>query len=216
MGNPIKSTLHTRLDTARGNAAASSRARLRSAADRPGAITAASDVRVLTERDSLHGDRCSIHEYCAGRMRVRSRLNRATEGKWSNPRFPATHERQRSPRFRKNKRPILFLPNRRTTPGIPTGETVVDVEGTEYAATFVKIAVNVLRRPGNPRNELATVLRQWFGPDAGLPGTNFHVVFRSTTSQRDDESLPVVRHLERVIMLVAASSTNRRALKQKS
>ena len=81
-----------------------------------------------------------------------------------------------------NKRPILFLPDRRTTPGIPTGETSVNAEGTEYAAIFAKIAVNVLRRPGNPRNELATVLRQWFGPDAGLPGTNFHVVFRSTAT----------------------------------
>ena len=74
------------------------------------------------------------------------------------------------------------MPKRHTAPGIPTGETVVDVEGTEYVAIFAKIAINVLRRPGNPRNELGTVLKQWFGPDAGLPGTNFRVVFRSTAS----------------------------------
>ena len=85
----------------------------------------------------------------------------------------------------------MLLPNRKKTPGIPTGETLVDVEGTEYAAIFVKIAVNVLRRRGNPRNELPTVLRKWFGPDAGLPGTNFRVVFRPTTRawtlERQDE-----------------------------
>ena len=90
-----------------------------------------------------------------------------------------------------NQKPILFLPNRKKTPGIPTGETLVDVEGTEYEAIFVKIAVNVLRRRGNPRNELPTVLRKWFGPDAGLPGTNFRVLFRSTargwTLDRQDE-----------------------------
>ncbi len=43
-----------------------------------------------------------------------------------------------------------------------------------------KVAVNVLRHPGNPRNELQDVLRRWFGPDAGLPGTNFQVAFRPT------------------------------------
>ncbi len=79
-----------------------------------------------------------------------------------------------------NQKPILFLPNRKNEPDIPTGETRVDVEGTEYEAVFVKIAVNVLRRPGNPKNELTAVLRHWFGPDAGLPGTNFHVIFRWT------------------------------------
>ena len=71
-------------------------------------------------------------------------------------------------------------------------EAVVDVEGTEYVAIFAKIAVNVLRRPGNPRNELGTVLKQWFGPDAGLPGTNFRVVFRST--QADGRSSSSISH----------------------
>ena len=82
-----------------------------------------------------------------------------------------------------NQRPILFLPDRRTNPGIPTGETPVIIEGKTYDATFAKVAVNVVRRPGDPRNELPTTLRGWFGPDAGLPGTNFHVVFRNTESR---------------------------------
>ena len=76
--------------------------------------------------------------------------------------------------------PIAKRRDRKTTPGIPTGETLVNVEGAQYEALFRKVAVNVLRHSGNPRNELRDVLRRWFGPDAGLPGTNFQVAFRPT------------------------------------
>jgi superfamily II DNA or RNA helicase/diadenosine tetraphosphate (Ap4A) HIT family hydrolase len=79
-----------------------------------------------------------------------------------------------------NERPILFLPDRATHPGIPEGWTEVQIDGEHYEANFVKVAVNVMRRPGKDRNELPTLLRGWFGPDAGLPGTNFQVVFRHT------------------------------------
>ena len=58
--------------------------------------------------------------------------------------------------------------------------TAIDIDGDRYEANFVKVAVNVIRRPGNPRNELPTILRRWFGADAGLPGTNFQVVFKRT------------------------------------
>ena len=34
------------------------------------------------------------------------------------------------------QRPIPFLPDRKTTPGIRTGDTLVDVEGTEYESLF--------------------------------------------------------------------------------
>jgi hypothetical protein len=61
---------------------------------------------------------------------------------------------------------------------MPEGWTPIDIEGERYEANFVKVAVNVIRRPGNPRNELPTILRRWFGADVGLPGTNFHVVFK--------------------------------------
>ena len=77
-----------------------------------------------------------------------------------------------------NGRPILFLPDRNSQRGIPTGEQPVTIDGKDYEATFAKIAVNVLREPGNPRNQLPTILRGWFGADAGLPGTNFHVRFK--------------------------------------
>lgn len=35
--------------------------------------------------------------------------------------------------------------------------------------------MNVIRAPGSERNELPGLLRTWFGPDAGLPGTSFQV-----------------------------------------
>jgi hypothetical protein len=46
----------------------------------------------------------------------------------------------------------------------------------------VKIACNVAgprgSNVGDPLpNELPTLLREWFGPDAGLPGTSFTVEF---------------------------------------
>ena len=37
--------------------------------------------------------------------------------------------------------------------------------------------MNVIRAPGSTRNELPGLLRSWFGPDAGRPGTSFHVRF---------------------------------------
>lgn len=74
-------------------------------------------------------------------------------------------------------RPILFLPDRGSHLFIPSGTTPVTIDGDAYEADFVKIAVNVVRRIGSDHNELPALLRAWFGPDAGLPGTNFSVVF---------------------------------------
>jgi hypothetical protein len=70
-----------------------------------------------------------------------------------------------------NGRPILFLPDRDRTAGVPTGWTRVRVDGETYEANFVKIAVNVMRRPGSSVNLLSSVLRAWFGESAGLAGT---------------------------------------------
>jgi hypothetical protein len=78
-------------------------------------------------------------------------------------------------------RPILRLPDRSNTPGIPDGWTDVRIDGVMYCANFVSIAVNVMRfDDGARKNVLHEVLRRWFGPDAGLPGTNFRVICRST------------------------------------
>ena len=57
------------------------------------------------------------------------------------------------------------------------GEVDVLVDGNAYVARFVKIAVNVVHRPGEASNELPGILRGWFGPQAGHPGTNHTVLF---------------------------------------
>jgi superfamily II DNA or RNA helicase/diadenosine tetraphosphate (Ap4A) HIT family hydrolase len=74
-------------------------------------------------------------------------------------------------------RPIIFL-DRNKYPYTPEGWTDVDIEGEEYSANFVTVAVNVIRRVGSDQNELPALMRRWFGPDVGLPGTNFSVAFR--------------------------------------
>jgi hypothetical protein len=75
------------------------------------------------------------------------------------------------------RRPILFLPDRHSHLFIPAGTTPVIIDGERYEADFAKVAVNVVRRAGSDRNELPALLRGWFGPDAGLPGTSFSAVF---------------------------------------
>lgn len=82
-----------------------------------------------------------------------------------------------------NGRPILFLPDRAQHQGLPEGWTPVTIDGDRYEADFVKVAVNVIRRPETDANELPRILRSWFGADAGLPGTAQRVVFESRDSE---------------------------------
>jgi superfamily II DNA or RNA helicase/HKD family nuclease/diadenosine tetraphosphate (Ap4A) HIT family hydrolase len=72
-------------------------------------------------------------------------------------------------------KPILFLPDRDQRPDIPKGWQTVLVDGKPHQANFVNVAVNVVREPGADVNVLAPILRGWFGADAGLPGTDYHV-----------------------------------------
>jgi superfamily II DNA or RNA helicase/HKD family nuclease/diadenosine tetraphosphate (Ap4A) HIT family hydrolase len=74
-------------------------------------------------------------------------------------------------------RPILFLPPRERTPGIPEGWVDVKVDGTPYQAKFAQVAVNVLHAPGSEENQLPSVLRAWYGEDAGQPGSAQMAVF---------------------------------------
>jgi len=76
--------------------------------------------------------------------------------------------------------PILRLPDRSATPDIPDGWTDVRIDGVPHRANFVRIALNVVRRGKVTTNVLPEVLRRWFGPDAGLPGTNYRVTCRAT------------------------------------
>ena len=67
-------------------------------------------------------------------------------------------------------RPILML-DRDRNPGLPEGETQFIADDVIYTGNFVKIALNVAHHAGQPGNVLGDLLRSWFGPDAGQPGT---------------------------------------------
>jgi len=78
-------------------------------------------------------------------------------------------------------KPFLKLPTVDEEPGRPDGPVLVRLpDGREWEFRFVKIACNVAGPRGSNvgdtlPNELPTLLREWFGPDAGLPGTSFEV-----------------------------------------
>jgi SOS-response transcriptional repressor LexA len=80
-------------------------------------------------------------------------------------------------------RPFLKLPTVDEEPGRPDGPVLVRLpDGREWEFRFVKIACNVAGPRGSNvgdtlPNGLPTLLREWFGPDAGLPGTSFEVEF---------------------------------------
>jgi SOS-response transcriptional repressor LexA len=80
-------------------------------------------------------------------------------------------------------KPFLKLPTVDDEPGRPDGPVLVRLpDGREWEFRFVKIACNVAGPCGSNMgdtlpNELPTLLREWFGPDAGLPGTSFEVEF---------------------------------------
>ncbi len=76
-----------------------------------------------------------------------------------------------------NGSPILKLPDRSRYEGVPEGELPVHVDGRRCVARFVKIAVNFLCAHDSESNELAEVLRTWFGDEAGRPGTSQFVAF---------------------------------------
>lgn len=52
------------------------------------------------------------------------------------------------------------------------------MNGLTVEANFVKVAINVVRIPGETKNALPGILGDWFGSDAGLPGTRQTVEFR--------------------------------------
>lgn len=78
-------------------------------------------------------------------------------------------------------RPMLFL-DRKKHPDLPEGESAFIADGEEYIGTFVSVALNTAHRPGEKGNALHALLRGWFGPSAGLPGTRHTVLLE----QRDD------------------------------
>jgi hypothetical protein len=75
-----------------------------------------------------------------------------------------------------NRRPILKLPDRARV-DVPEGDVKVLIEGDAWFAGFRKHYVNVLTPHGSDQNALPDLMRRWFGPYAGQPGTRFDVVF---------------------------------------
>jgi superfamily II DNA or RNA helicase/diadenosine tetraphosphate (Ap4A) HIT family hydrolase/HKD family nuclease len=71
---------------------------------------------------------------------------------------------------RAGERPILFLPSAAGALHLELGPAPVQVDGEAYEALIAKIAINIVRRPGEEINRLPEILRRWFGNDAGLPG----------------------------------------------
>ncbi len=77
-----------------------------------------------------------------------------------------------------NGRPILFVPDKTVCPGRAVGPTLVQLpNGSRWEFKFVKVACNVAAPEGEASNQLSDLLKNWFGPNAGLPGTGFVVRF---------------------------------------
>ena len=103
-----------------------------------------------------------------------------------------------------NKRdPILKLPARRDA--VPQGDTDVRLaDGSVWVFRFAKEFCNVARRPGSSTNELPDLLRRWFGPSAGQPGTAFQVAFRVSPdglwAEPDRGAAPVIELPRRAVI----------------
>ena len=78
-------------------------------------------------------------------------------------------------------RPLLFL-NRDRNPGLPSDRAAFVADGREYVGSFMKVAMNVAEIPGQAGNALHALLRGWFGPSAGHPGTHHQVVVQKVGS----------------------------------
>jgi superfamily II DNA or RNA helicase len=81
-------------------------------------------------------------------------------------------------------RAILFLPELSKLRDRPFGLLKVSLpDNSEWEFKFVKMACNVAGPGGGKTNELSNLLKRWFGENAGLPGTDFKVLFKRQGSQ---------------------------------
>jgi superfamily II DNA or RNA helicase/HKD family nuclease/diadenosine tetraphosphate (Ap4A) HIT family hydrolase len=90
---------------------------------------------------------------------------------------------------RAGDRPILFLPSAASALHLELGPASVRIEGEAYEALIAKIAINVVRKPGEETNLLPEILRRWFGGDAGLPGRGERVKLKRGPSGFEMEAL---------------------------
>jgi hypothetical protein len=81
-------------------------------------------------------------------------------------------------------RAILFLPSIGRVSERPVGFiTAFLPDQSEWEFKFVKVACNVARPVGVTSNQLSNLLKSWFGEYAGLPGTDFKVLFERKEGQ---------------------------------
>ena len=111
---------------------------------------------------------------------TQSRLVSSTAARGSEGAAPSTAFRAKV--SHSAGKPILFLPSVEASPSRPTGLTRVRLpDGKEWVFRFVKVACNIAHPAdaSDKQNQLPSLLRKWFGPDTGLPGTGFEVEFTS-------------------------------------
>jgi len=70
--------------------------------------------------------------------------------------------------------PIVLL-DRIKAPDLPEGAVEFNADGDQYEAKFAKGALTIASRSGQDGNGLPALLRSWFGPSAGQPGTGHFV-----------------------------------------
>ena len=70
--------------------------------------------------------------------------------------------------------PVVRL-DRRQQPELPAGQMTFIADGVEYTASFAKSALAFATREDAAGNALPGLLRGWFGPSAGHPGTSHAV-----------------------------------------
>lgn len=70
--------------------------------------------------------------------------------------------------------PVIRLDRRQST-DLPSGNVEFTAEGHQYSGSFAKGAVSFATRRGLSGNALPGLLRGWFGPSAGHPGTSHAV-----------------------------------------
>ncbi len=91
-----------------------------------------------------------------------------------------------------NGRPILFLRDTSKMPNRPVGPTLMLLpNGDQWDFKMVKVACNVAAPKDEKTNQLGRLLQEWFGPNAGLPGTDFRVLFTNQTGQWHVAPCPV-------------------------
>lgn len=91
---------------------------------------------------------------------------------------------------RAGERPILVLPSAAAALHLELGPVRIEVDGATYEALITRIAIDVVRKPGEDMNLLPELLRRWFGDDAGLSGRGERVKLTRGSSGFEMEALP--------------------------